>query len=69
MGAASFDAMTTTPAIEDELTFAAELAYEAGRLTLDWFGRADLRVDRKADGSVVTEADHAAERLIRNRPA
>lgn len=68
-GAASFDAMTATPATEDELAFAAELAYQAGRLTLDWFGRSDLRVDRKADGSVVTEADHAAERLIREQLA
>ena len=30
-----------------------------------WFGTDDLVVDRKGDGTPVTEADRAAERLVR----
>jgi histidinol phosphatase-like enzyme (inositol monophosphatase family) len=61
--------MGPRPALADEVRFAVDVTREAGRLTLDWFRRADLRVDRKTDGSVVTDADHAAERLIRDRLA
>ena len=42
---------------------AAELAYRAGRLTLGYFG--DVSAETKADNSPVTEADRAAEKLIR----
>jgi histidinol-phosphatase len=59
--------MTPAPVDEDEIRFAVELAAEAGRLTLEWFQRADLAVDLKTDGSVVTEADRAAERMMRER--
>jgi histidinol-phosphatase len=59
--------MTTAPADPEEIRFAVEVASEAGQLTLDWFQNADLAVDRKSDGSVVTEADRAAERLMRER--
>jgi histidinol-phosphatase len=40
-------------------------AAEAGRLTLDYFRRDDLAVERKADASPVTIADRQAERLLR----
>lgn len=46
---------------------AVEIADEAGRRTLDWFRDRNLHIDRKADGSPVTAADHAAEELIRDR--
>ena len=46
---------------------AVALAREAGQHTLGWFGTDDLVVDRKGDGTPVTEADRAAERLIRTR--
>lgn len=42
---------------------AADLASRAGRLTLDYFG--DVLVQTKADSTPVTEADRAAEKLIR----
>jgi histidinol phosphatase-like enzyme (inositol monophosphatase family) len=42
-----------------------ELAREAGDLTLGWFRQAGLAVDVKADRTPVTEADRAAERLVR----
>ena len=45
------------------------MAVAAGDLTLEWFQNADLAVDRKDDGSPVTAADRAAERLIRERLA
>ncbi len=37
----------------------------AGELTLGWFNHPELRIDAKQDGSPVTHADRAAERLIR----
>lgn len=50
------------------LDFATELAYDAGRLTLGYFGRTgDLGLERKADLSPVTLADREAETLIRRR--
>jgi histidinol-phosphatase len=51
------------------LDFAVELVRDAGKATLPWFQAADLRVDRKADGTPVTAADRAAERLVRERIA
>ncbi len=50
------------PARLDE---AVELARAAGRETLRWFQSSTLRVDTKDDGSPVTIADRAAERLLR----
>ena len=52
-----------------DLTFAIELAQAAGSSTLAWFQHADLTVDHKGDGSPVTAADLAAERLVRDRLA
>ncbi len=42
-------------------------AREAGRLTLQYFQRSDLAVERKADQSPVTIADRQAEQLLRDR--
>ena len=52
-----------------DLTFAIELAEAAGSSTLAWFQHTDLTVDHKGDGSPVTAADLAAERLVRDRLA
>jgi histidinol phosphatase-like enzyme (inositol monophosphatase family) len=46
---------------------ALAIATEAAQLTLRWFGSDDLGVERKADGTPVTEADRAAEALVRQR--
>ncbi|MBW3597122.1 MAG: histidinol-phosphatase [Planctomycetes bacterium] len=50
-----------------KLDFAVAAAREAGWLTLSYFQREDLQVDRKEDASPVTAADHAAEQLLRER--
>lgn len=49
----------------DIVEYAVDIVRRAGMLTLDWYGRASLRVDTKNDGTPVTEADRAAERLLR----
>jgi histidinol phosphatase-like enzyme (inositol monophosphatase family) len=54
------------PALVDE---AVTLARLAGELTLRWFRADDLRVDLKHDGTPVTMADRAAERLVRDELA
>jgi histidinol-phosphatase len=46
---------------------AVAIATEAAELTLRWFRRDDLTIERKADGTPVTEADRAAEALVRDR--
>jgi histidinol phosphatase-like enzyme (inositol monophosphatase family) len=51
------------------LDFALDLAREAGDVTRRWFRASDLAVDSKADGTPVTAADRAAERLVRERLA
>jgi histidinol phosphatase-like enzyme (inositol monophosphatase family) len=60
------DALVSPPpadrALLDE---AVALAREAGQLTLRWFRSNDLVVDRKGDGTPVTEADRASERFVR----
>lgn len=55
--------MSTTPDLEKAMD-AARRAADAGAEAAMRYFRADLRADRKADGSLVTEADHAAERAI-----
>jgi len=57
------------PVEESLLDLAVAVAREAGESTLRWFQAGDLAVDRKADGTPVTEADRAAERLVRDRLA
>jgi 3'(2'), 5'-bisphosphate nucleotidase len=42
-------------------------AREAGQLLLTYFRKPDLKVETKKDGSLVTEADFAASRLIQSR--
>jgi histidinol-phosphatase len=51
------------------LDFATELAFDAGRLTLGYFGRSaeGLGLEHKVDASPVTLADREAEALIRRR--
>jgi myo-inositol-1(or 4)-monophosphatase len=48
-----------------ELQLALDMAEQAGKLTLDYFGRKSLQVFSKRDDSPVTEADRKAEELIR----
>ena len=57
------------PADPRELDDAVAMVREAGDLTLRWFRSASLTVDAKGDGTPVTEADRAAERLLRERIA
>jgi histidinol-phosphatase len=57
------------PADPALLDFAVEVVREAGELTLRWFRSGDLAVERKGDGTPVTAADRAAERLVRERIA
>jgi histidinol-phosphatase len=49
----------------DLLEEAVGFARAAGELTLGWFNHAELDVDSKSDGTPVTHADRAAERLLR----
>jgi len=49
------------------LEFAVQSAYEAGRLTLGYFGTEAARPEFKADDTPVTVADREAEHLIRER--
>lgn len=64
--APSPDAPPADPALLSE---AVALAREAGELTQRWFRTDDLVIHQKGDGSPVTEADRAAERLIREHLA
>jgi histidinol-phosphatase len=53
------------PADQATLDEAVAIAREAGALTLRWFQAGELTVDRKDDGTPVTDADRAAERFVR----
>ncbi|MCU1352217.1 MAG: Histidinol-phosphatase [Acidimicrobiales bacterium] len=54
------------PPVDPELLEeAVTLARQAGELTLQHFRSATLQVERKGDGTPVTEADKGAERMIR----
>jgi histidinol-phosphatase len=57
----------TTPELASRLDLAVGAAREAGQLTLGFFQREDLAVERKADNSPVTAADRQAEQLLRRR--
>ena len=52
--------------IQSRLDFAVEAARAAGEITLRYFRRADLAVERKADDSPVTLADREAEAYLRD---
>jgi histidinol-phosphatase len=54
---------------DDDLTLALELAAAADEVTLRRFRAHDLAVERKPDLTHVTEADRAAEALLRDRLA
>lgn len=58
-------APTAPTADPDLLSEAVELARAAGEATLRWFRNDELAIDRKGDGTPVTQADREAERLIR----
>ncbi|QDS99666.1 histidinol-phosphatase [Adhaeretor mobilis] len=70
-GFGSLQSMTSTPeqAAQDRLELAIEIARKAGGETLKWFRNSSLEVERKGDGSPVTAADQAAERLLRDEIA
>jgi histidinol-phosphatase len=53
--------------VDADLRFALELADAADALTLPRFRAVDLRVETKPDSTPVTDADRAAERLLRER--
>lgn len=55
--------------IEHRLELAVTIAAEAGALTLDYFRRPELAVERKQDDSPVTVADRLAEEHLRRRIA
>jgi histidinol phosphatase-like enzyme (inositol monophosphatase family) len=48
---------------------AVELARQAGEISLKWFQSADLHIDRKGDGTPVTDADRSIERFLRQEIA
>lgn len=50
--------------MDEMLSFAINLAHEAGDLFRDRFRWSGVPTEKKADHSVVTEADLAADRLI-----
>ena len=51
---------------EEVVDFAVGAAQRAGHLTLEWYQQRSLSVSAKSDGTPVTEADYAAERLLRS---
>lgn len=57
------------PEITTRLELAVEAAREAGQITLEYFRRDDLKVERKGDDSPVTVADRQAEEHLRRRIA
>ncbi|MBI2704311.1 MAG: hypothetical protein HYX32_03325 [Actinobacteria bacterium] len=57
------------PADRDLLELAVDLARGAGELTLQWFRSPTLEIERKGDGTPVTEADKRAERFLREQIA
>jgi histidinol-phosphatase len=61
--------MNVEPSIDERLALAVQIAHEAGDVTLRYFRRDGLQVERKADMSPVTIADREAEKLLRERIA
>ena len=53
--------------LEPYLNLAVDAAYEAGQLTLGYFGSSSARPDFKEDDTPVTVADREAEELIRTK--
>lgn len=48
------------------LEIAVDIVRRAGELTLQWFQSSSLTIERKRDGTPVTQADRAAEAFIRD---
>lgn len=48
-------------------TLLEEIAQEADKIALKYFRQQELRVNRKKDGSAVTQADHEVEAMARER--
>ncbi len=61
--------MTSRPAYDDDLRLAHVIADQVDAHTMDRFGAVDLRVETKPDLSPVTDADRAAEEIVRNQLA
>lgn len=61
--------MTHSAIDQATLDLAVGLVRAAGERTLQWFRATDLAVERKGDGTPVTEADKDAERFLRERLA
>jgi histidinol-phosphatase len=59
----------TLAELRPRLALAVEAAREAGRITLEYFRRDDLRIELKGDDTPVTEADRRAEQHLRERIA
>ncbi len=59
----------TPSELSSRLEWARQIAVEAGKRTLDYYQASDLDVKIKADGSPLTIADQAAEKLLRSRIA
>ncbi len=59
--------MIETSDLQTTLNFAVELAWEAGEITLKYFqrNRSALVINRKADGSFITNADKETESFLR----
>ena len=58
----------SAPPVDPELlAFAVEIVREAGAYTLEIWRSEEFHVQRKGDGTPVTEADLGAERLLRDR--
>lgn len=51
---------------DEPLTFAVQLAQQAGKLLLTYFHSEELHTELKSDRSVVTQADLAADRLLQS---
>ena len=60
---------TSSDPVAARLAAALEFSQEAGQLTVRYFQSSDFSVERKADNSPVTQADRAAELLLRDRIA
>ena len=58
-----------TDEMTSRLDLALQIAREAGKITLEYFRRDDLEVERKGDDTPVTAADRRAEEHLRSRIA
>jgi histidinol-phosphatase len=63
------DPVDVPPADPETLDVAIDILRGAGELTMRWFRSDDLAVERKGDGTPVTQADRAAERFVREQLA